>query len=74
MWNETLEIPIESLEERVKLICYDEDMIMDEAVGEEIFTFKEVLDKSAGGCIQLKHKGKLAAELFFSAKFIKAAE
>jgi Ca2+-dependent lipid-binding protein len=42
-WEETLEIPIESLEEdRIKITCYDEDVMMDDFVGEEEFSVSDL--------------------------------
>ena len=33
-WNESLEIHIESIQDKIKIICYDEDSIDNDLVGE----------------------------------------
>jgi Ca2+-dependent lipid-binding protein len=38
VWNEVFEIAIDSLQDKIKIRCFDEDLIMDDFVGEAEFT------------------------------------
>lgn len=43
-WNEAIEIPIASLKEtNLKITCYDEDIMMNDFVGQQIFSTSELL-------------------------------
>ncbi len=45
-WEEVLEVNgIESIEDTVKLTCYDEDLMMDECVGEAEFKIAELISR-----------------------------
>lgn len=33
VWNQTIEIPLDSIKDEIKVTCYDEDFIMDSFVG-----------------------------------------
>ena len=48
-WNHTLEVPIESLDEILRIAVYDEDMINDTLVGEENYKASTLLGKSSSG-------------------------
>lgn len=68
IWNQTIEVPMNSIKEKLKFICYDEDFIMDACVGEATFKATEIAGKKQW--FQLDYKGKLAAKLLMDIKFI----
>ncbi len=68
-----MEIPIVSLEgDRVKITCYDEDVMMDDFVGEEEFSVSELCSMGAGfkKWYTLKFEGKKSAEISLSAMWV----
>lgn len=71
IWNETLTIKFETeqvaKESSLKIVCFDEDLIMDSHVGQAVFLVSDLLgDKK---WIELKYRGKKAAEILIEAKF-----
>lgn len=68
VWNQTFDIPINSLLDNLKFTCYDEDFIMDSCVGEAIFRAAELAGKNQW--FQLDYKNKLAAKILIECKFI----
>jgi Ca2+-dependent lipid-binding protein len=43
-WDETIEIPLASLKDtNLKITCYDEDIMMNDFVGQHIFSASELL-------------------------------
>lgn len=42
IWNETFEVPIDTLEDTIKVRCFDEDLLMDDFVGEKEYTIREL--------------------------------
>ena len=42
IWNETFNLPVESMAEEVKIGCYDEDLIVDDLIGETTVTIAKL--------------------------------
>lgn len=71
-WNEILEIPINNTidETTFKITCYDEDVIMDDFVGQHIFSASELLKN--GGTptwYDLKFEKKNSAQIMLSCEY-----
>ena len=69
VWNETLTIKFETeqvaKQTSLKIVCFDEDLIMDSHVGQAVFMVSDLLgDKK---WIELKYRGKKAAEILIEA-------
>ena len=65
-WNHLLEVPIESLDDTLRIAVYDEDIINDTLVGEENYKASVILGKNLPGTSQnfpIKFKSKKAGEI-----------
>ena len=71
-WNEIIEIPIASLKDTNFLItCFDEDLTMDDFVGQHIFSATELLVNGVSPTwYDLEFEKKLSAEIMLSCEFI----
>ena len=67
VWNQTLEVPIDSIDENVEVRCYDEDVMMDDFVGSTSFPVRDMLGKKQW--YVLHYEGKNAAEILIETKF-----
>lgn len=69
VWEETFEFPVDSRkEEWIKFQCYDEDIIVDDLVGEARFKIDQIckMDGTAKvGKLMLLHNDECAAEVTF---------
>jgi Ca2+-dependent lipid-binding protein len=68
VWNQTFELHIESLDDKLKIICYDEDALTNDLVGEAILSLR-LLCKELNDWIPLKYQGKKSAEIHISTKY-----
>lgn len=66
IWNERIYIVVKSLEDTVKVTCFDEDMLTDEEVGKNVYKVKTLLTNKAD--IRVNYKGKVAAKISYEAK------
>ena len=70
-WNETLTIPIDSIDDIITISCIDDDGDSKfEIVGAETFKISLLLTKTASGPAQfvLNHENKKSADILMSAK------
>lgn len=69
-WNETLSIPIDSVDDSITLVCFDDDGSSSDLVGQETFKISLLLTKTATGASQfaLTYDNKKSAEILISAK------
>ena len=65
-WNHTLEVPIESLDEILRIAVYDEDIINDTLIGEENFKVSTLLGKNNLQTLTINFKSKKAGEVTLS--------
>jgi Ca2+-dependent lipid-binding protein len=67
VWNETFDIPIDGLNDKIKIKCYDEDLIMDDFVGEGEYSASTLCPLDNGAVHKdwfvLKYDSKKAAEI-----------
>ena len=61
-------IPIQSLEDMVKMTCYDEDLIMNSVVGKKVIRARDMI--GSGIAVTLDFKGTHAAKILLDAKCI----
>ena len=71
-WDEILEIPIASLKDtKFKITCYDEDIMMNDFVGQHVFSASELLANGATPTwYDLEFENKQSAEIMLSCEFI----
>jgi hypothetical protein len=70
-------VPIDLAKETsIKVACFDKDILTDEEVGSFTFSINELLETKArgGGLLKLFHKGKVAAQIAYSAKLLTKSE
>ena len=66
-WMENVEIPVDSWDDEVRMICFDEDFLMNDSVGEATFSVGRICEKV--GEVQvfpLMFNRKKAAEIFLT--------
>ena len=63
MWNETFNIPVESMAEEVKLTCLDEDLMTNDLVGQTAVTMSTLCTGAVRKWIPLFYKSQVSAEL-----------
>ncbi len=68
MWNETFEISVESLNDYIKISCFDEDSLSNDLVGEVEIIVSQLCPKFDDWLI-LEYKGERSAEILISAKY-----
>lgn len=49
-WNESFSIPVESLDDDIRITCFDEDLIIDDLVGSRIFKAEELCKNATLKC------------------------
>ncbi len=42
-WNETFQIPIDSINDSIHIVCYDEDTLADDLIGETRVKISEIV-------------------------------
>lgn len=72
-WNDTLELPKVSKNDSLSIICYDEDLVMEEYIGKATFKVKDLIDCKQRTWMPLIYKGKKAAEILIETKFFPAS-
>ena len=74
-WNEKVDIKL-NFSESVTVTVFDEDIMMDDFVGEETFTVKELCSLGEGRSrwLNLNFQGKKSAEVLMSGHWIPQAE
>lgn len=68
-WNHFLEVPIESLDDTLRIAVYDEDFINDTLIGEGHYKASMLLGKNSPGITQtlaIKFRSKKAGEITIS--------
>ena len=56
VWNESFDIALESEDDDLKFTCFDEDLIMDDCVGEATFKASELINVNKWITLEFKHK------------------
>ena len=70
VWNQTFEIPILSMEDDIKITCFDEDLILDDLVGFSYFKTRMFCTPQPNKeWISLQYKENRAAELLIETLF-----
>ncbi|TNV82162.1 hypothetical protein FGO68_gene4454 [Halteria grandinella] len=75
VWNETFEIAIDGPGDKITIKCYDEDLIMDDFVGEGQFNARALCPIEEGihkEWYLLKYEGKKAAEVLIETEIVHA--
>jgi Ca2+-dependent lipid-binding protein len=75
-WNETLILPINSgsttisalVEEQIKIVCLDEELLIDDMVGSTMIKVKDLLDKKEW--IKIQYEGKDCGEILFETRLV----
>jgi Ca2+-dependent lipid-binding protein len=68
VWNQTFELHIESLEDQVKFICYDEDALTNDLVGELALPVNQ-LCRPLNQWFDMTYKGGKSAQIHISTKY-----
>ena len=68
LWNETFEIPIESLQDQLTISCYDQDSLSNDLIGELILPISQLCSVHEQW-VDLQYKGKKAAEILISSNY-----
>ena len=65
VWNHELLIPLRSMEDSIKMTCFDEDVIMDSCVGLQTYTVSTIANEESptDNWFPLYYKGKKAADI-----------
>ena len=56
VWDQTFEIEIYSLEDELKIKCFDEDMGQDDIIGETTITVHDLISLGDDDCVTLYHE------------------
>lgn len=67
VWNESLEIPYVTVDDKILVKCVDEDVVCNDLVGERELSVGEICSL---GLVVLYYKGKKAAEIRIEAKLL----
>lgn len=75
VWNETFTLPVNSQEDVILVKCFDEDVIMDDFVGEGTFTVEHLVNTTAPATphmswYELTYKGKKSAEIRLECRLV----
>ena len=62
-WNHTLEVPIESLDEILRIAVYDEDIINDTLIGDENYKASTLIGKNSPQTLTINFKSKKAGDV-----------
>jgi Ca2+-dependent lipid-binding protein len=73
VWNEMLEIPLESLQDTIKIGCYDQDPFTNDLVG-EISVPVSTFSSPYSGWMTLEYKGKRSAEILLQSEYLPPRE
>ena len=68
LWNETFEIAIESLQDELKISCYDQDSLSNDLIGELSVPLSKLCSVNEQW-LNLDYKGKKAAEIMISSNY-----
>ena len=71
-WDDIIEIPIASLKDtNFKITCYDEDIMMNDFVGQHVFSAADLLKNGMTSTwYDLEFENKQSAEIMLSCEFI----
>ena len=68
LWNESFEIPIDSLDDEIKISCYDQDSLSNDLIGELSKSLSQICSTQELWLI-LEYKGNKAAEIMISSSY-----
>lgn len=60
LWNETFEFPIDSLDDIIKISCFDEDSLSNDLIGENKITISQLCPQFEDW-VMLEYKGEKSA-------------
>jgi hypothetical protein len=68
VWNEVLEIIEVRPDDRLKITCFDEDLIMDSHVGQQTYRVSDLAEQRRW--FPLQYKGKKSAEILLDSEYV----